>query len=544
MAETSKTSKKGRKDGDVPWLSWRYRLSLEKFQRGKNRKWHFSGQQPGEEVVLVARRHWWYLVRPALPMLGSFVVLFALLACSVSWPAQNFIWGPLEIVTFLALLGTGAYFAYKDLITWWYETYIITTTRIINARGLLEPTRQQTPLEKVQQVGIDIDKPLGLLLGFGTVHVYLTGSDFLIRDVPQPRRVRDAILGITEAMKANKPKDAPAPKPADSDMAAVLESLAKEKVIKKLPNADEHLPPLRGSDDRFLGPRRTFGGILRIPCNVRYVSGEYTVKYIQRSFYVLWSMLIVPMAIMILLVPVMILGPATNIIPSAWLGFWWLLTGLGILACLIWMGLIYSNFADDVYILTNRRIIDIQRFFIFFAENNLEVEYKNIRDIKVKVHNLVERFFDVGDVYIETPGNNPDVILSKVDHPFILQDEISGIRSHKEKEDAANKENKEIKLLNKWFGTVLSKLEETTRSRGVPNLREMHVISAMACAQELGLDIAVRGEDDAHPEIPPGHVLWQDPPPGTLMEKGSLVEIVLSKRPVLQTVQQKTGGQG
>jgi hypothetical protein len=232
------------------------------------------------------------------------------------------------------------------------------------------------------------------------------------------------------------------------------------------------------------------------------------------------------------LFPLVIVVPAMGLVPDVLLVYWWFGSLLVLAGLLISMGLIYSNYVDDVYIITNRRIINIERFFIFFFEKHQEVEFKAIRDIKVQVGNVFERILDIGDVFIETPGSSPNIILSNVDHPFVIQDEIFGIRAHKEKADGAKKENNEKKNLYTWFSNVVTTLEETAISRGTPNLRDMDLLAAMDRAQEYGMDVVVSGEAVDNPHIQPGCVVRQSPPPGTVMEKGSKIEVVLSRRPV------------
>ena len=517
---------------EKPRRIWRHRLALLQFWRGSDKQWYFFGQQPDEHVRLLVRKHWWFLVQPALPFAAAVAVLFILLWIAAAAPALASLWYLLELAVFLVVLGTGCWFAYRDLIAWWYETWIITNKRIIYSRGLLEPTRQQTPIEKVQQVGLDMDNLLGLLLGFGDIHVYLAGGQIQIEDVSSPDRVRDALMGAWEEFKASKPKEAPVPMPKNVEITNTIKVLGKTQEVPTLPNPDKDLPALPGTH-RFMGPRRTFGGVLRIPCNVRYLSGEHTVKYIQRSRYVLWKNLLLPMLILLVVLPLTVAGPQLDLVPPNLQSSWWFGMGLLVIGILIAMALIYMNYVDDVYILTNLRIIDIERYFIFFFEKHDETEYKNIRDVKVKVQSLLQRILDIGNVYIETPGSSPDIVMENVDQPFILQDEILGIKEHKGKVDKVKAENKEQETLHKWFSTVVAKLEDATTSRRTPNLKKMDFLSAMTNAQEHDLNVVVKGEAVAYAEIPPGHVVDQDPPPGTMMEKGSQIQVILSKRPSL-----------
>src|SRR5712691_5950131 len=184
------------------WRSGRARWGLLRFRRGSDKKWHFSGQQEGETVRLVVRKHWLFLLKPALPLVGSIVLFFVLLAANSSLPLLHPLWVGMEVVTGLLIFGTAIWFLYKDFLVWWLETYIITDKRIINSRGLLQPTRQETPLEKINQAGVDLDNLLGFIFKFGTVHLYLIGGDLKLEGVPHPKEVKDTIQGVSDSFKA------------------------------------------------------------------------------------------------------------------------------------------------------------------------------------------------------------------------------------------------------------------------------------------------------------------------------------------------------
>jgi len=467
---------------------------------------------------MVVRKHPLFLLKAALPVLGSIALLLVATAlmADTSLRALHALWVGLVIVAIILVLITFAWFAYKDLVVWWLETYIITNKRIIESRGLLQPTRQETPIEKVIQVGVDID-PLGIILSFGTVHVYLVGGDFLLRDVPNPRKVKDAIQGISEEIKAKKPPEEKLPVPGDPKLAAVLGALAKKKEVPTLPDADEHYPPLPPGEIRR--PRRTFGGILRIPSEVHYASGEYTVMYLQRSRYVLYRNLILPVLLLLIILFAGFNAPA--LLP---------MISIFALVLLVIIGLIYVNYVDDVFILSNRRIIDIERRLIFFYEARTETEYKNVRDTRVNVANVIQRLLDVGDLFIETPGSTPNIVFSNIDHPFVIQDKLQELMALKDKVENIKKENSSKEEFNNWFSKIVTALEEKVQSVGVPNLQNLDFWSAADVASEFGLRVVVMGEEPVNSGYAPGVVLQQSPPPGTLMSNGGEIQVLLSRR--------------
>src|SRR5258708_18245300 len=514
---------------DDPWTPRRVHggfRHVRRVGRGRNRQYRFQGQLEGEVVSLVIRMHKLFLITPAFPLIGSILGLIGVIALGNVNSSGGALWTFLELVAAAAIVVTGIRFLYKDLALWWVETYIITNKRILSWKGLVNPSREEVPLENVQQVGVEQRSLLSLLLDYGDVHLYLVGGKgLLMRRVPRPKKVRDSLEQITVQAREGK---AAAPKtqiPSDLDWREVLARLAKGEEVPKLPNPDEKYAS-RQRPGRVRGPLRTFGGPLRLPCDVTYASDEDTVMYIQRSKYVLAMKLILPILVLLGTIIATFYFPTTSVYSS-----------IGILVILLWIGLTIINYVDDVFIFTNRRIIDIHRRFIIFEEAHATTEYSKIKDIQVKVGNPLFLSLDIGTVSIETPGSSPDIILSLVDHPFSLQDIIYAIKGFKEKVDKITGKNERKEELNTWFGAVLGALEKKVVSRGVPNLQKVDLWTAAEMAQELGMKVVPVGEDSSYPNIDSGLIVAQNPLPGTLMRAESddpedrpQIQVVLSKR--------------
>jgi hypothetical protein len=343
-----------------------------------------------------------------------------------------------------------------------------------------------------------------------------------MKNVSRPREVRDALQGAYEQFKAAS-KGAPAeppPKIVDPEIQAIIQKLGKKDQEPKLPDADDRYAHRR-DPSKLRGPLRTFGGPLNIPAEVHYTSDEHTVMYIQRSKWLLLLRLSGPIFALLALLVMTFLIPL--IAP---------ITVVGAVAALIAMGLVTINFVDDVFILSNKRLINIQRKFIFLEEEHEEVEYKNIRETKVKMDNIFQTIFDVGSVIIETVGSQPNIDMTMISHPFFIADRINEVKGFKEKHDKVKAKNSQKDELVSWFTNVAAVLERKIVSRGVPNLQKMDLWTAASMAAEMGMKVLPVGEDDAYPHIEPGRIVAQNPLPGTLMatDQTPTIQVVLSKR--------------
>lgn len=167
---------------------------------GGQRRIHFPGQLKDEFVRLVVRRHWFFLLLPALPMVILLLAYLLITLLTVSAPTliPTHTYFIMKISLFIIFIAAIIFFIIFALLHWLFNIYLVTNKRMLYMSGFLQSTRQEQPVTGIQQVGIDIESFWGLLLGFGTVKIYSTRGTFIIKDSPSPKRVKEYIIGICE----------------------------------------------------------------------------------------------------------------------------------------------------------------------------------------------------------------------------------------------------------------------------------------------------------------------------------------------------------
>ena len=83
--------------------------------------------------------------------------------------------------------------------------------------------------------------------------------------------------------------------------------------------------------------------------------------------------------------------------------------------------IIWTNYYLDVWIITNKRIIDIEQFSLFSRDLS-EFRLDRVQDVTIEGKGLLPTLLHFGDVHVQTAGESRDFIIKGIPHPYRLRD--------------------------------------------------------------------------------------------------------------------------
>jgi len=146
-----------------------------------------------EKIELVARQHWFMLVRAIVLE----IILIILIGLGVSILVVFF---PLGVVLYVLLLIPLATL-FRDALTWWNRQYVLTNRRVIQVAGTFNKRVTDSSLEKVNDVKM-VQSFFGRLFDFGDLEI-LTASEAGIDKLSwlaDPIRFKTTMLDAKERM--------------------------------------------------------------------------------------------------------------------------------------------------------------------------------------------------------------------------------------------------------------------------------------------------------------------------------------------------------
>lgn len=128
--------------------------------------------------------------------------------------------------------------------------------------------------------------------------------------------------------------------------------------------------------------------------------GETAISFQRRHWYALFRSLLLPL-ILLLVCAALLVVLSSRILFLALM----LASLVTFLVFLGWMGWAIVHWQDDYYIVTDRRIIHLERV-PFFYERGQEVPLEKIQSVSMSVPNILARFLRFGDLIIERTGGD------------------------------------------------------------------------------------------------------------------------------------------
>jgi signal transduction histidine kinase len=157
-----------------------------------------------------------------------------------------------------------------------------------------------------------------------------------------------------------------------------------------------------------------------------HLSGEKVEKIVRRDLFILFKRIM--MLLFLIILPLIFFylmlsiypGMLGKVLPNALI-----VLGTSIYYLFVWLffGFSFIDYYLDVWIITNRRIIDIQQQG-FFSRIVAEQKLFRVQDVTSEAHGVFPTFLKYGEVYIQTAGTKQRFIFHEVPDPHGIRDLI------------------------------------------------------------------------------------------------------------------------
>lgn len=381
--------------------------------------------EPGERHVLVVRRHWWTLVRPALNVVFSLAALpcFALL---------EYLFPALDLVRFtlfsVALdLAVSAVLALRwlavDLLPWLAERYILTTRRVVECRGVIRVERREAPLRTIQETNYAISGSQGRFFDFGDLRLQGTGrgKEFVFRAAPHPRRLQTLLAGEARAAREEYHRLQP---PENEISAALGRIFSIQSSVHDSPT--QYVPVLSHA-------------AVRAQRRLSLLSDETVVLATRPHIVLLVGALIGPLALGLVAVA---LSTVSGFPMPPWLP-------VAIAALLLlWLAWATFDWANDEYVLTTERLMRLRRTPLL-AETRSVAQVRAVDDVVLRINSLGGRLFDLGTLTVKLEGE--DLAFEGLPHPERWQRAIFEQQDAAHRRDRLREQERLAGTLTDWF---------------------------------------------------------------------------------------------
>lgn len=388
----------------------------------------FPGRQWDEVVVIWVKRHVLALLAkltfPVALLIAPILFLIAAELLGMTFMSiltENIFWTAIATLPFILLSAFLTIYHYLD---WRNDDFILTTKRIIHIERILlyGEQRDEAPLVRIQDITVINFDVISQLFDYHNLEIKTAGAGVIkLHGIPEADRIREIAFREQEKAKARV---------SAADLAAIRQMIAGrldwEETLKQpvLAVAEEEVTIT--TDEAK--PRRLPIGLEYLWPRVKEITeDEHGTVIMWRKHYVIllkaifFPLLTLCVLLYLWLASFVALSPFSNQVG----GLIWLFLGVATLANLIWYLWRYDGWRQDLYMVSNRRIVDVEGTpFHLRGEQRREGTFDNIQNITYDIPNFITKLLNLGTVVIETAGTERTFTFQKVFNPSAVQEEI------------------------------------------------------------------------------------------------------------------------
>ncbi len=404
---------------------------------------NFEGKHWDEITIVMAQKSWFALLRRILLPAVLFLLATAL---SVSLIFLTAIATEILISLILATLvgiGLWIFWAYED---WQNDDLIVTSKRIIHIERVLIPPfpieRHEISLNQVQDI-VTRQNIWTSVFGIQTLAVktagtatiefpYLAEAEWIRDEIFRARELAQTrYIGEERSQIRRRLMDE-----LDREAGRTYERLEQEGEQQVTPEAQGVLKVL----DYFI-PR------------MQIVRPDRIIW--RRHWLILAQEALLPILLLIcstVLLALALLRPGfLSYVPAQWMVP---VPAGAALFSMLWYLWTYDGWRNDIYIVTDERIIDVEGSpFHLTRESRIEGTFDVIQSVDYSSPNWLYRALRIGDVTIDTAAQRAAFTFDLVSRPAMVQQEIFQRLTAYREQQAHEERERQYAEFSKWFGT-------------------------------------------------------------------------------------------
>jgi membrane protein YdbS with pleckstrin-like domain len=311
------------------------------------------------------------------------------------------------------------------LLDWRNDYFVITNKHISHREFELRTFRTQlnkVPISMVQSVAVDRPTFTANLFNIGSVRITTASNvgTIVFNGINDPSEVETV---LNDLRRRSQEMDAAV---AQSTMRrSVTDHFQVDSSIQLVPDEDE----LFADEDLLIvrtqpGAGFAFGRLFEW----RLEDGN-VITYRRNYLILLWDLILPLFVLGLIIVAAVFLNGYFDISGS----IFYAVTLMFILFDLLWLLWRYEDWRNDIFQLTDKVVIDIDRKPFGFGESRKQAPLQNIQNIKAERPGFFATLFDYGDVHIETAGADSDIDFDSIPHPSqVLSDIFRRLEEYQE----------------------------------------------------------------------------------------------------------------